>query len=77
MTDVESEHLDLVSRVSQDGLCIVPLGGLGEIGMNCMVYEYDGQIMLVDCGMTFPDTRDYGVDYIVPSFSYSRPTPRR
>jgi ribonuclease J len=66
----EDEGLELVSRSSEGGVSVVPLGGLGEIGMNCMVYEYDGQAMVVDCGLYFPDSGDYGVDYIVPSFAY-------
>lgn len=48
---------------------IVPLGGLGEIGMNCLAIESQGQVMLVDCGITFPD-KDNGVDVIHPDFTY-------
>ncbi len=51
-------------------LRIIPLGGLGEIGMNCMVYEYDGEAIVVDCGMMFPDAATLGVDVIVPDMSY-------
>ncbi len=36
-------------------LRIIPLGGLGEIGMNCMIYEYEAEAIVVDCGMMFPD----------------------
>lgn len=70
MSDAENEGLELVSRGNEGGVSVIPLGGLGEIGMNCMVYEHDGQIMVVDCGLHFPDAADYGVDYIVPSFAY-------
>jgi ribonuclease J len=52
------------------GLSIIPLGGLGEVGMNCTVYEYDGQLMIVDVGINFPEQADYGVDLIIPSFAY-------
>jgi len=51
-------------------LRIIPLGGLGEIGMNCMIYEYDGEAIVVDCGMMFPDAATLGVDVIVPDMSY-------
>ena len=51
-------------------LRIVPLGGLGEVGRNMMVYEYDGEILIVDTGMMFPDNDMLGVDYIIPDFSY-------
>ncbi len=49
---------------------IIPLGGLGEIGMNFMVYEYGGDAIVVDCGMMFPDAATLGVDVIVPDMSY-------
>jgi ribonuclease J len=48
-------------------LRIVPLGGLGEVGMNCLALEQDGQVLLIDCGVTFDD-RGLGVDVIHPSF---------
>jgi ribonuclease J len=50
------------------GLRIWPLGGLGEVGMNCLALEQDGWVMLVDCGVTF-DRRGLGVDVIHPDFS--------
>lgn len=48
---------------------LVPLGGLGEIGMNCLAIEADNGIVVVDCGVTFPHT-DLGVDVYHPDFSY-------
>jgi ribonuclease J len=51
-------------------LRVIPLGGLGEIGMNLMVYEYGDDAILVDCGMMFPDTATLGVDVIVPDMTY-------
>ena len=57
------------SVLSGDALRLVPLGGLGEIGMNCMAIEADGQIVVVDCGVMFPD-RTFGADLIHPDFSY-------
>lgn len=51
-------------------LRIIPLGGLGEIGMNCMIYEYGGEAIIVDCGMMFPDAATLGVDVIVPDMTY-------
>jgi len=50
---------------------IVPLGGLGEIGMNCMAVECDGRIAVVDCGILFPN-EPIGVDLIAPDLSYLR-----
>lgn len=49
---------------------VIPLGGLGEIGMNLMVYECGDEAILVDCGMMFPDAATLGVDVIVPDMTY-------
>ena len=51
-------------------LRVIPLGGLSEIGMNLMVYEYGDDAILVDCGMMFPDAATLGVDVIVPDMTY-------
>lgn len=56
-------------------LKIIPLGGLGEIGKNMMAFEYDGDVIIVDTGMMFPDSGMHGIDYIIPDFSYLRTTP--
>lgn len=49
---------------------IIPLGGLGEIGKNITLYEYNGEMLLVDCGMSFPDEETPGVDIVIPDFTY-------
>ncbi len=49
-------------------LTISPLGGLGEIGMNCMLYETGKSLAMVDCGLMFPDDALYGVDVVIPCF---------
>ncbi|MCI9349410.1 MAG: ribonuclease J [Oscillibacter sp.] len=51
-------------------LKIIPLGGLNEIGKNMTAYEYGGEIIVVDCGMAFPDEDLYGIDCIIPDVSY-------
>ncbi|HLL74313.1 MAG TPA: ribonuclease J, partial [Pyrinomonadaceae bacterium] len=48
----------------------IPLGGVGEFGMNCMAVRYDGEMILVDVGMGFPEESSYGVDVCVPDFSF-------
>jgi ribonuclease J len=58
-------------------LKVIPLGGLGEIGMNLMVYEYGDEAILVDCGMMFPDAATLGVDVIVPDMSYIYDNPTK
>jgi ribonuclease J len=54
-------------------LRIVALGGLGEIGRNMTVFEYAGRLLIVDCGVLFPETDQPGVDLILPDFEYIRP----
>ena len=53
-----------------DKLKIISLGGLNEIGKNLTVYEYGGDIIVVDCGMGFPDDDMYGIDVVIPDVSY-------
>lgn len=49
---------------------IIPLGGIGEIGKNITLYEYDGDMFIVDCGMSFPDESTPGIDIVIPDFTY-------
>ena len=56
--------------MSKKTLRIIPLGGLGEVGKNMTVYEYNQQILIVDAGMMFPDNDMIGIDYIIPDFEY-------
>ena len=51
-------------------LKIIPLGGLGEIGKNLTVYEYGQDIVVVDCGLGFPDEELYGIDVVIPDITY-------
>jgi len=50
------------------GLRIIPLGGLGDVGRNMTVFEYDGRLLVVDCGVLFPEDHHPGVDLILPDF---------
>ena len=56
--------------LAEGGLRIVALGGLGEIGRNMTVFEYDGRLLVVDCGVLFPEPDQPGVDLILPDFRY-------
>jgi len=49
---------------------IIPLGGLNEVGKNMTVYEHGGEMIVVDCGMGFPDDDMYGIDLVIPDVSY-------
>src|SRR6478752_2782142 len=60
-----------------DVLRVIPLGGLGEVGKNMMVYELGGDRIVVDAGMSFPRDEHLGVDVILPDFGYLRDRPVR
>ena len=53
-----------------ESIRIVPLGGLGEIGKNMTVFECREDKFIVDCGLSFPDSEMFGVDLVIPDFSY-------
>ncbi|MBF0425173.1 MAG: ribonuclease J [Magnetococcales bacterium] len=59
-----------MKSISAKPIQIVPLGGLGEIGLNLMVYEYEERLLLVDCGVTFPAADTPGVDFVIPDVRY-------
>jgi ribonuclease J len=54
----------------QSRLKLIPLGGLNEIGKNITVLEYMDDMMIIDCGMSFPDDEMYGIDIVLPDFAY-------
>jgi len=56
--------------MSEPALQVIPLGGLGEFGMNCLALRYGGDIIVVDAGMMFPEDELLGVDIVIPDFSY-------
>ena len=55
-------------KLPKGGLRVTPLGGLGEVGRNMTVFEYDGRLLIVDCGVLFPEEHQPGVDLILPDF---------
>jgi ribonuclease J len=71
---VSHPHPELTTPppLAEGGLRIVPLGGLGEIGRNMTVFEHSGRLLVVDCGVLFPEDHQPGVDLILPDFDYVR-----
>ncbi len=59
-----------LQSLHHQALSIIPLGGLGEVGMNMMVYEYENDLILVDAGLMFPDQEMLGIDIVIPDFTY-------
>ena len=60
----------VINYTMAEKLKIISLGGLNEIGKNVTVYEYGGDMIVVDVGMGFPDDDMYGIDVVIPDFSY-------
>ncbi|HRO31223.1 MULTISPECIES: ribonuclease J [Micrococcaceae] len=60
------------SSLPSGGLRITPLGGLGEIGRNMTVFEHEGKLLVVDCGVLFPEEHQPGIDVILPDFTSIR-----
>ena len=67
-TEVTKTHKNI--KVARDRLKIIPLGGLEEVGKNMTVFEYGDDMILVDCGVAFPEDDMLGVDLVIPDFAY-------
>jgi ribonuclease J len=62
-------EMDPPPPLPEGALRVIPLGGLGAIGRNMTVFEFDGKLLIVDCGVLFPDVEQPGVDLILPDFA--------
>lgn len=72
MTQHPHPNLGTPTKLPAGGLRIVALGGISEIGRNMTVFETDGKLLIVDCGVLFPEDNQPGIDLILPDFSYIR-----
>ncbi|MGO2515365.1 MAG: MBL fold metallo-hydrolase, partial [Corynebacterium variabile] len=65
-----TQRLPKPPKAPKDGLRLVALGGISEIGRNMTVFEYHDRLLIIDCGVLFPSSGEPGVDLILPDFSY-------
>ncbi len=70
MNNSLTQELSLPPKMDPEAVRIVALGGLGEVGRNMTVFEYHGKLLIVDCGVLFPEEDQPGVDLILPDFAY-------
>ena len=63
--------MDPATATTEPVVRLIPLGGLGEIGLNMMLLESGDDLVAVDCGLMFPDDELLGIDYVIPDFSYA------
>ncbi len=70
-TDIKrSKKLGGIARGQMGELKVIPIGGLNEIGKNMTVFEYNDEIIAVDCGLSFPNSEMPGIDLVIPDFNY-------
>jgi ribonuclease J len=62
--------LDFLIAMAKPAMKIIPLGGLGEIGKNMMVFDYEGRLLVIDAGLMFPKDELLGIDLILPDFTF-------
>lgn len=65
-----NKYASTKKKSKTETLKVIPLGGLNEIGKNMTILEYKDQILIIDCGLSFPEVEMYGIDIVIPDFTY-------
>ncbi len=68
--NLEETKVPIESNDKEDSIYLIPLGGLGEIGKNMMCIRYKEEMIIIDCGIKFPDDDMFGIDLVIPDMSY-------
>ncbi len=71
MSEQNNKKIKTAPTPNGDYLRVIPLGGLDEVGMNCCLIECNGAMIMIDCGLTFPEQDAFGIDVILPDWSYA------
>ena len=72
MQSAHRQKLSAPPALAKGAMRVTPLGGLGEIGRNMTVFEFEGKLLVVDCGVLFPEEHQPGIDVILPDFKIGR-----
>ena len=67
---IKMEVFQILEKEKKGKLRIIPLGGLEQIGMNITAFEYEDSIVVVDCGLAFPEDDMLGIDLVIPDVTY-------
>jgi len=68
--NTKGQHKQKTAAAPKNVLEIIPIGGLGEIGKNMTAFRYEGEILIVDCGISFPDNEMLGIDLVIPEMTF-------
>jgi len=66
------QHEDKVKPLGKETLRVIPFGGTEQVGLNCMGFEYEDEMIIIDMGLQFPDQYQYGINSSIPDLTYCK-----